>query len=422
MGDIRVRRVLKNLHRQGYKPVIIAHDRPSDAPDKSDATDHYEVVRVRGLDLAQLYRRLRRRAPPATSAAPPARAPSSMQTGFTTWVKQWFLVPDPQVLWYRSALRAAREVLRRRPVDVVFASLAPRTDLRVAARIAAEFRRPCVAEYRDLWTSNFYENLKAPTRAHAWLHRRMEREALRQVTRLTCVSTGLADYLRTQYADLNLPIRVDYGFFDPEEYPVRPARPAGAPLRISYVGKFYFTRQPGIFLEGLKRFVDGDGIRPDQFRFKWLGEIIGVERLQETVEQMGLAPFIEYYGQVPHRQALQTLVESDVALIVQAPQDTIHIPGKIYEAMGARTPILYISPPFEGTEIIERTGAGLHGPHDPEAVCRLLAQFKAHYDQGGPWPYREEEVRQFDRDVFLGRLVRLFEEAMAAGNMADRIT
>ena len=407
MGDIRVRRMLRNLSRQGYKPVIVAHDRPTDLP---LSTPEYEVVPVRGLDLARLYRRLRGRAPAGAFSA--AQTPAAMRTGFTTWVKQWCLVPDPQVLWYRAALHAARQALWKQPVDVVFASLAPRTDLRVAARVAAEFRLPCVAEYRDLWTSNFYANLKAPTPVHAWLHRRMEKAAVERVTRLTCVSTGIAEYLRRQYAGLGPRISVEYGFYDPDEYPVRPARPSGAPLCVSYVGKFYFTRQPGIFLEGLKRFVETNRLRPEQFRFKWLGEIIGVERLRETIDGMGLAPFIEYYGQVPHRRALETLVQSDVALIVQAPQDTMHIPGKIYEALGARTPILYISPPFEGTEIIERTGAGLHGPHDPEAVRRMLARFKAHYEQGGPWPYREDEVRSFDRDAFLGRITKLFDQAI----------
>ncbi|HOW96661.1 MAG TPA: glycosyltransferase [Kiritimatiellia bacterium] len=411
MGDIRVRRALRNLHRHGYKPVIVTHDRNRD---QWPASDDYELVPVRGLDLAKAYRRLRGRE--GSFAPAPAAGPKdlvSMRTGFSTWIKQWLLVPDPQMLWGPAALRAAREVLRRERVDAVYASLAPRTDMRVATRVAAEFGLPCVVEYRDLWTSNFYDNLKAPTPLHRWLHARMERTAIRRATRITCVSTGLADYLRARYADLRPEISVDYGFFDPAEYPPRPPREPGRPLTVSYVGKFYFSRQPGVFLEGLRRFVERTGIRPGQFRFQWLGEIIGVDRLRETVEAMGLGPFVEYYGHVPHRQAIETLTRSDVALIVQAPQDTIHIPGKIYEAMGARTPILYISPPFEGTEIVERTGAGLCCPHDAEAVGETLARFRAHREQGGPWPFREDEVRRFDKDVFLARLAVLFDQAIA---------
>ena len=414
MGDVRVRRALKNLHRHGYRPVVITHH--PDAEGGMASTEGWDTFPVRGLDLASLYRRMRRR-PPRESAdakggAPVTRPLSAMETGFSTWVKQWLMVPDPQMVWRRAALQAAREVIRSVRPDVVFASLAPRTDLMVAARAAAEFNLPCVAEYRDLWTANFYDNLKTPTRLHDRLHRRMERAALRRVTRLTCVSTGLAEYLQAEYPALRGRVSVDYGFFDPSEYPPKPARPAGAPFVISYVGKFYYGRRPGIFLEGMRRFVERSRLRPDQFRFRWLGEIIGADPGQDLARGTELSPFIDYYGHVPHRRAMEALVESDAALIVQAPNDTIHIPGKMYEALGARTPILYISPPFEGTEVLDRTGGGIHCPHDPDAVAGALARIRERAERNLPWPYNEEAVQSFDRDVFLKRLAGLLDVAI----------
>lgn len=410
MGPIRLRRMARTLARHGFEPVVLTSAATSRST--GEVPPGVEVLRVPALDLGDVYRRLRHG---GRAASPDGGTESARNIGFTSWINRWLLVPDKHIPWARPALRRARAYLQAHPVDLIFASLAPRTNVVVAARLARAFGLPCVIEYRDLWTGSPYHHLAQPTFVHDRLHARLERAALRAATRVTCVSRGLRDYLRRRYAaDLRAEIALNYNFFDPAEYPQVPPRQPGAPFVISYVGALYASRHPFAFFEGLRRLLDGRGLEPRQVRFRWVGSVLGVPDVEREIRRLRLEPYIDRIGQVPHADALRHLCASDVSLLIQAPDDTMHIPGKLFEAMGARVPLLAVAPPCETTEILTRTKAGFAAPHDASAVCARLGQFVDWHRTGTPWPFDEAAVREYDVGHAVGRLAGLFEEAIAA--------
>jgi glycosyltransferase involved in cell wall biosynthesis len=409
MGPIRLRRIARHLERHHFQPVVLTS--PANSRSVAGLPPGLEILRADALDLAEVYRRLRGRAPRPDS---PRRA-DQRAIGLTSAINRWCLVPDKQVTWVRPAVRLARAYLRRHPVDVLFASLAPRSNLLVAARLARDLGLPCVLEYRDLWTGSPYHHLAQPTRLHDALHAHLERSALAAATRVTAVSRGIADYLQQQYGHaLRAPVALQHGFFDPAEYPAVPPRAAGGPFVISYVGAFYATRQPTAFFEGLRMFVDRRQLAPERLRFRWAGSVMGGPDFERMLERLALAPYVDRIGQVAHGEALRLLCESDASLLIQAPDDTIHIPGKLFEALGARVPLLALSPPCETTELIERMRAGRTCPHDPAAVADALEQLWTWRQSGTPWPYDEDARGGFAADAALERLTNLFEEAISA--------
>jgi len=414
MGGVRARRIVRLLPRHGWDPVVLTHPRDTSSV-PTEATDP-RIEEVGALDLTRIYQRLRgagRARPASTTAARPE--PTSKRIGFTSEINRWLMIPDKQMTWYRAALEKGRELLRREKFSVIFASLDPRTCLLVAARLSKETGVPCVLEYRDLWTSNPYYHITQPTPLHRWIHRRLERKALRQARSVSAVCRGIADYLSAAHATaLKSPVELNYNFFDPGEYPAPdPTPPEPRPFTISYAGAMYASRSPRPFFEGMRAFLNHSGFSPSQFRFQWAGGASGIADFEEVLERTGVRPYLDFLGQVPHREALRVLMRSDAGLLIQAPNDTIHIPGKLFEAMGARVPLLALSGRCETSEIIDRCRAGIVCAPTAEAVAAGLAELHRLHVTKKKWEFNEAEVRKFSADAAVSALAATLERASA---------
>ncbi len=410
MGAVRMRRIVRWLPRHGWEPLVLTRAcSPEQARRLPPAVPYAEAA---APDLTEIYARIRRfgRQPVIPPTGPPSLRARSFR--LTALINRWLMVPDKCASWYGPALRRGRQLMRTRKFDCIFASLEPRTGLLVAARLSRETGVPCVVEYRDLWTGNPYYHVTQPTPFHRWLHQRLERKVLRQAGRVSAVCRGIADYLAQEYAPLlKHPVALNHNFFDPEEYPPRETPAPGRPFTISYLGAMYGNRSPENFLAGLALFVRRARLSPSQFRFRWAGSITGIDRLEESLDRTGARDYIDFLGQLPHAQALRELLASHATLLIQAPHDTIHIPGKLFEALGARVPMLALAHPCEVTEIIERCRGGLIRAHDPEGIASALAELNEFASSGRAWDFAETEVRRFAADPAVGQLARLFDEA-----------
>jgi glycosyltransferase involved in cell wall biosynthesis len=412
MGGVRLRRISRLLPRHGWDPVVLTHPRADSSvpPEKTGP----QIEEVASLDLARVYERLRGLGRRPQPDAPSGRVElTARNIGLTSEINRWLMVPDKQIAWYRAALRRGRELLRDGKFSAIFASLDPRTSFLVAARLSKETGVPCVLEYRDLWIGIPYYHLNQPTPIHRWLHRRLERKALRQARIVSAVCRGIADYLSQTHAEiLQSPVVLNYNFFDPAEYPAR--EPGGpGPFTISYTGAMHTSRNPRQFFEGARAFVERSKLTPSQFRFKWAGGAAGITDLAEILEKTGLRPYLDFLGQIPHRDALRLLVQSDAALLIQSPDDAIHIPGKLSEAMGARVPLLALSGPCETSEIIDRCRAGIVCAHTAEAVAAGLGRFHGLHVANKKWEFNEAEVQRFSADEAVAALAATLERASA---------
>ncbi len=412
MGGVRLRRIARLLPRHGWDPVVLTH--PHDPASGVVLPNGVALEQVPAPDLTRAYAGLRRLLGSSRSASStPRNEPSAKDVRLTSQINRWLMVPDKEVAWYRAACHRGRDLLREQKFDLIFASLPPRTTLLVAARLSRDAGLPAVLEFRDLWTGNPYHHVAQPTSVHRWLHQRLEGRVIRTACRVTALSRGIADHLSQRYASkLNAPIGLNYNFYDPEEYPAdEPSAPGRRPFTVSYVGAMYGNRTPHQFFEGVRAFLNRQQLGPERFQFRWAGAISGVNNLTDVIDRCGIRPYLDFMGQLPHREALRLLMQSDAALIIQSPDDPIHVPGKLFEALGARVPVLALAKPCEVTEIIERCRAGLVSSHAPADIAEKLAQFYSRSSQGQPWDFNQAEIGRFSADASVERLSHLLDEA-----------
>ncbi len=414
MGGIRSRRLVAGLMEQGHEVFVLS--RPSDDAAVVPATDYLLVRGLRPL-LKRQGRKKGKKEESGNSATPSSSPKSGLSRNITltTFINRWVMIPDKQIGWYLPAMRKATAFLKENSVDVIFSTLAPRTNHLVGATLSEKLKIPLVLEYRDLWSGSPYPQLKFPTRLHEKIHCALERAVLQRAHVISAVSVGIGRYLKEIYGDVfAAPIEINYNWFTPAEYPeVSAKEKKKKPFVISYIGAMYPGRHPGTFFQGLRAFVDKHRLTPEQVEFRWVGAAFALPGMEQILDELSLNEYINVRGRVSHKDALQELISSDVSLILQAPNDEIHIPGKLFEAMGAKTPILMLANDCEGADIMEKARAGVACTYNSDAVVRGLETLYETAISGEEWPYNEEErLKVGEKQVLEGYLATI-EKAIA---------
>jgi len=116
---------------------------------------------------------------------------------------------------------------------------------------------------------------------------------------------------------------------------------------------------------------------------------------------------VQLTGFVPHKEALRFMEETDYLLLPW--RDRYNVPGKLYEYVATKKPILgLVQPGSDAYSILKETGnASLADIDDPAAVERCLLQLV----ERGPAPREEgaraDLLRQYARPNIAARYARL---------------
>lgn len=293
-------------------------------------------------------------------------------------------VPDGQIGWYPYAVQAASRMVEEHRPDLIFATAMPFTSLLVAHRLWRKYAIPWVAELRDLWTDNPYDEWP---RWRGWLERRLERRVLSSACGMVTVSDPLAEVLRKKYGTET---EVVLNGFDPEDYPKAQERPADDDcLRIVYTGMIYEGRRdPAPLFEALRRL----GPSAARVRVDFYGRYLDVARRQAA--QHGVTDQVEIHSSVAYSESLGIQRSSDVLLLLlwDDPRERGVYTGKLFEYFGARRPILALGPKDNvAAALIKRRGAGFVS-NDPSAIANQLRQWIREKDDRGSIPATSEEA------------------------------
>lgn len=337
----------------------------------------------------------------ASVEAPPTRGPVAAARRL---YQQWATTPDRYAGWVAPALAQARTWARAGwTPDLVYSSGPPQRGHVAAARIAAALSRPWVAELRDLWVGNPYVDLPPPLR---WWSNRLGRATLAEARGFVAVTEGAAAELRHQFA---APVAVAMNGFDPEDHaddaapaPLDPDR-----LTILHAGVIYAGRRdPSALFAAIARL----GPRARRIDARFHHDEFG--SVQAMIARHGVAAAVTLLPLVPRRDILKAERRADVMLLCRwaDPRDDAVIPGKLFEYIGARRPILAVGSETGEAATIVRAVGGLVS-NDPATIAAALDRWLAAKDAAHgrlpdtPAAHEYDRARQFDRiDTFLAAL------------------
>jgi glycosyltransferase involved in cell wall biosynthesis len=376
MGSHRILRFVRHFREVGWEPIVLT----GEFKGWSQTDEHLlerippdiQVHRVGSVDLTGLWQRLRDRGRKGTEMASTAGVVPVRAHGLSTFLNRWVMIPDKYFPWIPPAARVGDDLVRRNQITAIYSTSDPVSDHLVARRISRQTGVPFVAEFRDLWLGSPYFARAHPTPLHRALHARLEKQVVNSTSVVVGLSRGIQQYFATSYPACRS--RVIYNCFDPEEYP--PAPPPSATFTVLYAGAFYSSRSPEPFMAGFSQFVQRHRLAPSDAKFVIVGGSTDLD-LRAMACRQEIEPYVDLVSRLPHKEALARMQSATALLAVQSPEDNVHVPGKLFEYIGARRPIFAMSRPCEVAEMITQHRLGWVAAPDPTDVAAKLDEVYA---------------------------------------------
>jgi glycosyltransferase involved in cell wall biosynthesis len=348
--------------------------------------------------------------------------PSERSRKMLSRLSDTFFIPDNKIGWKRKAVARALQLHQETPFDLIFSTAPPFTNFLIGAEVKAAINRPLIFDYRDPWVDypfRFY-----PTPLHKLYNIALEKRALRASSHVVTTNRRVKEILIQRYPFLTYhDVEIIPQGFDPDDFQgagpgsdaqqvqatrrERKERGRAKPdkMRIAYAGVFWEDRVPDYFLRALYLLFQEKPNLRGRIEASFVGNFR--EENQRLVEQLGLQDAVQVLGYLPHRECIRHLLASDVLWVIVG--DEVGSPGKTYEYIGARKPILGCVPEGFLSATILEAGGRVVPPKDVAGIKDALSDYHEQFVRNqlrGPSP---EVVDKYDRRTLTGNLVKVFE-------------
>jgi glycosyltransferase involved in cell wall biosynthesis len=402
-GVYRPLSFVKYLSRLGWDVTVVT-PRPgefwiSDPGLEKEIPPGVRIVRTGSLSGLRFLRSLR-----GGAAGGPSRRSSG---GFAALRRlgEFFLVPDTYVGWVPFAAREAERLCRAERFDVVYSTSPPDSSHLAARRAVSAAGIPWVADCRDPW---FNLRLRpTPTPVHRALHERLERSVSR--ADLVLVTTEAHERMLLERYPWCRIERIPNGFDEEDFAGESGARPPAAPFTITHCGMLTLGRSTKPFLEGLAAFMKRVPAAAEAVRVVFIGPRESAN--EEWVKRFGLEDVVSFEDNIPHRACVAREARSHVLLLIKHDDERYRglVPGKLYEYIGARRPILAVAPEGEASRIVRDLRRGETPRIDrPDEIAAAIETMHRHWLDGTlESAYSIADVPQYSRRAEAERLSEL---------------
>lgn len=330
--------------------------------------------------------------------------------GFTQrmaiWIRGNFFIPDARKFWIKPSIRHLKKYLKENPVDAVISSGPPHSMHLIGLGIKKSLNLPWVADFRDPWTNiDFYDQLQLSGWADR-KHKRLEQKVLKMADRVATVSWHWAD----DFKELGAPgIQVVTNGFDEDDFTFE-AVPDPNEFSIAHIGSLNKDRNPPVLWQALKELCD----ELPGFREKLVIRLVGNTDIsvRGELERQGLMAQADFKDYMPHKEVLKTLKASQVLLLLlnDTPNVMGVVPGKLFEYLAARRPLMAIGPDGgDSARIIREAEAGpVCGFQDKSAMKTSIADLFARF-QAGNLQGNNKDISRYSRKGITGQMAKILD-------------
>jgi glycosyltransferase involved in cell wall biosynthesis len=361
-GVMRWLKMSKYLPEFGWKPIIYTPENPdSSVVDESLLDEIHPEIKTVKRPIWEPYRLFRRLTGKSKDEKFKAGYISEASSGdwkskLSVFIRGNFLIPDPRMFWIKPSRRFLTNYLKENPVDLIVSTGPPHSMHLIALGLKKRFETPWIADFRDPWTDiDFYEKLRLTSWADK-IHRKLELKVLEKADHVVTVSPQCSKDLRKIS---KREVEVIYNGFDPDDFKGLTSS-SDENFSISHFGAFNSDRNPKVLWKILGRLAKENAIFKEKLRIRLIGQTDA--SVISEIEKNDLQENLILIDHLPHIKGLEELAQSQLLLlpINDAPNARGILPGKMYEYMALKRPVLAIGPTdSDFAQILKETNAGL---------------------------------------------------------------
>jgi glycosyltransferase involved in cell wall biosynthesis len=361
-GVQRWLKMTKYFREFGWEPVIFTTENgEASVVDESmlaEIPKGIETLRVPIWEPFTLYKKLLGKSKEeriAPSLGQETQGNSTLQK-LSIWVRGNLFIPDARMFWIKPSSTFLEKYLKENKIDAIISTGPPHSTHLIAYNITRKNNIPWLADFRDPWTNiDIYHKLML-TKWGDNRHKKLEQRVLRNANAVVTVSWSWAkDFEKL----INRKIEVITNGFDPEDFEQKEPLILDQKFTITHAGSLNEDRNPTILWKVLSDLVkELDGFKAD-LEIKFIGQV-DISASNE-IKNYGLENYFTRINHIPHHLVIKELIKSQTLLLPLNDVPTIDgvVPGKLYEYIGAKRPIICIGKPTgDAAKIIKETKAG----------------------------------------------------------------
>jgi len=363
----------KYLRDYGWEPVIYTPSNPEtgvlDKNLEKDLPEGLEVVRTKIFEPYGIYRKLTGGASTQiTNLVGPAGSRPSFKKRLSVFIRGNFFIPDPRRGWVKPSVKYLLRYLEDNPVDAVITTGPPHSVHLIGRGIRRKTGLPWVADFRDPWTKMFYfKDLHLLPYARK-AHLRLEESVLSEASALVAVSPQVRDDFAARTGTrLEL---ITNGYDESDFAGPAPVTQDGV-FRIVHTGLFGSDGNPETLWEVLSQMCGENPDFEERMEVQLIGKVDTAVR--DSIGRSGISTKVSFAGYLSHADSVTAQRTAGLLLLPlrEGEEGGKIIPGKLFEYLAARRPVLGIgSPQGSSAAVLKECGAGKMVAWDDEQGMR----------------------------------------------------
>lgn len=327
------------------------------------------------------------------------RMKQSLSERVLLWIRGNFFIPDARKFWVKPTVRFLEKYVAEHSIKKVITTGPPHSVHLIGLGLQKQTKVQWIADFRDPWTTIGYHNKLKLSASSKKKHQQLEKQVLQAADKLivTSITTRKEFEQKTQKPIRCITNGFDGGFV---------AKKLDSNFTISHIGTLLTDRNPNGLWQALQELVKENTAFAENLKIQLIG-VVGEEVLA-SLREYNLEKYVDYLGYQPHEKILGYQFKSQVLLLAEIDSEKTKgiIPGKLFEYMMAKRPILALGPEnWEAGTIVKATKSGsyLHTKDKSSIKAVVLSWFNQY--QKGTLTSEPQGINKYHRRELTGNLV-----------------
>lgn len=397
----------KYLPEFGYQPIVYKPQNPSyPITDTSlDASPEVKVIEKSIFEpyaFAELLSKSNSKT--ISSGIIKSKKKQSWKERLMLYVRGNFFIPDARVLWVKPSISFLKDYIQNHNIKTIITSGPPHSMHLIGKGLKEAYPElHWIADFRDPWTTIGYHAALKLTEKSKEKHLALENDVLNSADQL--ITTSFQTKTEFEHKT-NTPIEVitnGYGELSVDAE-------LSENFTVSHIGSLLNGRNPQVLWQVLAELIEENPVFKDFFELKLIGKIS--ESVLESAYEAGLKNFVSVIGYLNHKDAVECQRSSQMLLLIEIdkPETRGIIPGKIFEYLASKRPILAVGPEgWDVSKIIAETKSGDCFTYDEKARLKSYIEKSFMAFLNGKLKAKTINIDQYSRKNLTQKLTQLIK-------------